>query len=557
MVYDDGSATGSAASPDLVPPFVADPLFVEAVDAAIVGEPLVDASEAQPEREIDPRDFPSLYIRYRSPLQLHARRFLNDPHDIEDVVQETFIKLFLAAPDLHTELQALAFARRVLTNLCIDRYRAGKRRPAVINLDQGAVEELFADDEPVDPVVQAEDAAVVRQALALLSPLHRAALVKREVEEKPLPVIAAELGVAEESVKHLLFRARRALRRLLVGSAVDPQAPVEQLTVKAAFAAAPRRALAAATTALVLVAFVLAAVTGVGQRGHSPTVSEAGAPVIGGGAPPPATGTGHHGHRSGGHHSGAATAAHGSATSDTASQPSASTAGSPLSTGGKPIHRRDPGRGNQPSGPTHRKPPPSKPPTDPPPNPAPGTASRNYHVRGSVVPTGPVTIANQGRINYGGAATTSVSQLTAPVGAASFVLGQALVSPSGNAPQMQLDPQIQQSSEAPVSLAVTDSATTVALDTDSITYSVDVTATLAAGQAAAGDASLSAHLVYDASMRHILAETVTVTGLDVSSAVSSSSDGATPQNSPGSSDPDPLDKTPGSAQGDPSLPSSF
>jgi hypothetical protein len=56
----------------------------------------------------------------------------------------------------------------------------------------------------------------------LLSPLHRAALVKREIEEKPLSQIAVELDIPEENVKHVLHRARRALRRLLVGTTVQP-----------------------------------------------------------------------------------------------------------------------------------------------------------------------------------------------------------------------------------------------------------------------------------------------------------------------------------------------
>jgi hypothetical protein len=82
------------------------------------------------------------------------------------------------------------------------------------------VEEQYA----ADPVVLAEAAVVVRRALAMLSPLHRDALLKREVEEKPLPVIAGELGIEEHNVKHVLLRARRALRRLLVGSPADPRA---------------------------------------------------------------------------------------------------------------------------------------------------------------------------------------------------------------------------------------------------------------------------------------------------------------------------------------------
>ncbi len=169
----------------------------------------------------DPHDFAGLYIRHRSSFTLHARRYLNDPRDCDEVVQEAFLRLFLALPELETELQALAYCRRTITNLCIDRYRAQARRPRLIDLDSVPAD-LLADVDEVDPVVRAEDAATVREALSLLSPLHRAALVKREIEEKPLPVIAAELDIPEESVKHVLFRARRALRRLLAGTSLAP-----------------------------------------------------------------------------------------------------------------------------------------------------------------------------------------------------------------------------------------------------------------------------------------------------------------------------------------------
>ena len=169
----------------------------------------------------DPHDFAGLYIRHRSSFTLHARRYLRDQRDADEVVQEAFLRLFLALPELETELQALAYCRRTITNLCIDRFRAQARRPHLIDLDSAPLERL-AEDDPGDPVVRAEDAALVRAALSLLSPLHRAALIKREIEEKSIPVIAVELDIPEESVKHLLFRARRALRRILVGSSLAP-----------------------------------------------------------------------------------------------------------------------------------------------------------------------------------------------------------------------------------------------------------------------------------------------------------------------------------------------
>ena len=175
----------------------------------------------------DPHDFAGLYLRHRSSLAHHARGYLNDSRDVDEVVQDAFLRLFLALPELDTELQALAYCRRTITNLCIDRYRATQRRPRLVGLDS-ITEYQLADDEPSDPVVQAEDAVIVRTALSQLSALHREALVKREIEEKTVPVIAVELDIPAESVKHVLFRARRALRRLLVDTSVAPGAGAEQ-----------------------------------------------------------------------------------------------------------------------------------------------------------------------------------------------------------------------------------------------------------------------------------------------------------------------------------------
>ena len=174
----------------------------------------------------DPHDFAGLYIRHRSSLVLHARRYVNDPRDADEVVQEAFLRLFLALPELETELQALAYSRRTITNLCIDRFRSQARRPQLVALDSIPVDELV-DDDPGDPVVRAEDAALVRTALSMLSPLHRDALVKREIEEKSFPVIAEELEIPEETVKHVLFRARRALRKILVGTSLVPGSDAE------------------------------------------------------------------------------------------------------------------------------------------------------------------------------------------------------------------------------------------------------------------------------------------------------------------------------------------
>ena len=240
-------------------PVEVDPVFVAAVEDAVSG-PEIPTAGLDPNRTLgaDPHDFAGLYIRHRSSFAAHARRFLRDPRDVDEVVQEAFLRLFLALPELGTELQALSYCRRTVTNLCIDRYRADKRRPRLVNIEALPAND-FPDEELDDPVVQAEDAAFVREALALLSPLHRDALVKREIEEKSLPVIAEELGVPEESVKHLLHRARRALRRHLAKTHLAPGADLDAtstLTLLAKSAAAGGGRLG------VVVAFTLAILVG-------------------------------------------------------------------------------------------------------------------------------------------------------------------------------------------------------------------------------------------------------------------------------------------------------
>jgi RNA polymerase sigma factor (sigma-70 family) len=240
-----------------LPPVEVDPVFVTAVEDALSGGSDVTAD---PHRTVgaDPHDFAGLYIRHRSSFAAHARRFLRDPRDVDEVVQEAFLRLFLALPELSTELQALAYCRRTVTNLCIDRYRADKRRPRLVNIETLPAND-FPDEELDDPVVQAEDAAFVREALALLSPLHRDALVKREIEEKSLPVIAQELGVPEESVKHLLHRARRALRRHLAKTHLAPGADLESVSTMALLA---KSAAAGGGRLGVVVIFTLAVLVG-------------------------------------------------------------------------------------------------------------------------------------------------------------------------------------------------------------------------------------------------------------------------------------------------------
>jgi RNA polymerase sigma factor (sigma-70 family) len=166
------------------------------------------------------------YVDHRSSLVGYAKRLLGDQGKAEEVVQDALIKVILASPELKSEDHALAYIKKTIQNLVVDIFRSEGRRPNLVLLDDLNAEkdiqlQEFADHS--DVVAAADDAAIIRQALSLLSPAERAALVMWEIEGRSAKEIAKELGIKETSVRHTVSRARAAMRRVLTEFIIDEQ----------------------------------------------------------------------------------------------------------------------------------------------------------------------------------------------------------------------------------------------------------------------------------------------------------------------------------------------
>ena len=166
----------------------------------------------------------AFYTAHRSDFVSHANRLLKDSARAEEVTQDALIKVMLAAPELDSAEHALAYVHRTIENLCIDIFRLEGRRPNLVLLDDATaeVESTWVDDtDHSDVIAAAEDAAIVRQALSMLSPAERAALVMWEMEGRSTKEIAAELGIKESAVRHTVSRARASLRRVMSELVID------------------------------------------------------------------------------------------------------------------------------------------------------------------------------------------------------------------------------------------------------------------------------------------------------------------------------------------------
>ena len=174
-------------------------------------------------------DLASLYSEYRTSLVSQARRMLRSDSEANEVVQEAFIKFILAAPELDTKERALAYMRATINNLSLNVIRARGSRPNLVALDSDTsadrlAEIAFENYIPADVSISAaEDAAIIKIALAKLSHAERAALVMWEMEGRSTSEIAAELGIKETAVRHTVSRARASLRRVLSELIIDQE----------------------------------------------------------------------------------------------------------------------------------------------------------------------------------------------------------------------------------------------------------------------------------------------------------------------------------------------
>jgi RNA polymerase sigma factor (sigma-70 family) len=206
----------------------------------------------------------AFYTEHRSELVAHASRILKDSARAEEVIQDALIKVMLAAPELESAEHALGYMHRTIENLCIDIFRIEGRRPNLVLLDDAftELESSWVDNKDhADVIAAADDAAIVRQALAMLSPAERAALVMWEMEGRSTEEIAAELGIKKSAVRHTVSRARTSLRRVMSELVVDKERGLTALdmlstTYKKAAEVAKKSSKAALSLILLFFAFL-------------------------------------------------------------------------------------------------------------------------------------------------------------------------------------------------------------------------------------------------------------------------------------------------------------
>ncbi|QLG46350.1 RNA polymerase sigma factor [Costertonia aggregata] len=151
-----------------------------------------------------------LYRQYCNGMYCVAMRFLNDPNDAEDVLQEAFIKAFQKMHQFKGEVTFGSWLKRIVINKCIDFLKA--KRENLVTLDEGYMHIEDETDWYVDDGISIE---IVKEAITRLADTYRYVVQLFLVEGYDHKEISGILDITETACRTRLLRGKGQLKELL------------------------------------------------------------------------------------------------------------------------------------------------------------------------------------------------------------------------------------------------------------------------------------------------------------------------------------------------------
>ena len=169
----------------------------------------------------DQSAYAALVKKYTNALRYHIARTVHSAHEVDDLVQECFIKAFGALGSYSSGYAFSTWLYKIATNHAIDFLR--KKRLTTVSLEvsspsgDGHTQMALPDEEyrPDKHLVRDQRRELIRAAIDRLSPKYRRVIVLRHEKEMTYEEIARELHLPLGTVKAHIFRARKQLYKLL------------------------------------------------------------------------------------------------------------------------------------------------------------------------------------------------------------------------------------------------------------------------------------------------------------------------------------------------------
>jgi RNA polymerase sigma-70 factor (ECF subfamily) len=167
----------------------------------------------------DTASFEPLVLKYSPRVFATARRYARRESEIEDIVQEVWLKSFQKLGSFRGDAPFEHWLMRLAVRICFDFLRGHKRNREMAFSELSEPEEDWLDRVVTNPEDAPENAAAARQlvqrVLEQLSPAARLVITLLEIEERSVKEISQLTGWSVPLVKVRAFRARAEMKKYL------------------------------------------------------------------------------------------------------------------------------------------------------------------------------------------------------------------------------------------------------------------------------------------------------------------------------------------------------
>jgi len=171
-------------------------------------------------KEGDSAAYKDLMNKYQKPLYYHVLKMVKNHEQVEDLVQEAFVKAFENLSSYNKNYAFSTWLYRITTNHTIDYLR--KKKLKTVSMDEpiktreGEMSMQISGKAETDrKIIKEQRSKIIKKAIGDLPEKYRKVIEMRHLEELSYQEISEELDIPLGTVKAHIFRAREMLYKSL------------------------------------------------------------------------------------------------------------------------------------------------------------------------------------------------------------------------------------------------------------------------------------------------------------------------------------------------------
>ena len=163
-------------------------------------------------------DFKQLFLPCHRKLFSVAYRLMSNAQTAEDMVQETFLKLWMQRDKMEKVDNPEAYSITVLRRIFYDKMRA--RHLQEVDKDVGSLQ-VSSSQNISKQLEEADEYQRVRLLITHLPEPQARIMLMRDIEDRSFDEISIETGLTEVNIRSILSRARKKIREQIKAMRYD------------------------------------------------------------------------------------------------------------------------------------------------------------------------------------------------------------------------------------------------------------------------------------------------------------------------------------------------